>query len=160
MAEPRPHKAGGAGVAELPPHQTMARLAAQHHKQTCRAATTPQTTDTAQRPRSKRRRGGASPAPFCCPSPQVMDFDFVAVFTRKGARHNGFLCEPAGRAAFGPAHPLCIRRRYVTHRHTTTAAGDHTANRRAGAALSQPNARAACEPQTAGDGFLSRAAQW
>jgi len=30
------------GVAQLPPHQTMARLAAQHHKQPTRAATTQQ----------------------------------------------------------------------------------------------------------------------
>ena len=81
---------------------------------------------------------------FAAPHRQVMDVDvdLVAVFTRKGARHNRLLCEPAGRAVFGPAHLLRIRRRYVTHRHITTAAGDHTSDRRAGAAFPQPNAPA------------------
>jgi len=129
-----PHKAGVWGERSCPrikrwhglPHNTTNQHAAQrpHHKQ-------PQ---HAQRPRSKRRRGGASPAPFCCPSPQVMDVDLVAVFTRKGARHNGLLCEPLGATAV--AQQFCIRRRYVTRRHMTPAAGDHTANLRAGAAPS------------------------
>ena len=76
---------------------------------------------TAQRPRSKRRRGDDPTAPFCClppPGARGRGFCLVAGFTREGARHNGFLCEPAGRAAFGPAHALCIRRRYVEHRHS------------------------------------------
>lgn len=65
--------------------------------------TTPQTNQTAQRPCSKRRRGDASPAPFCCPPQRGTGGEWVAVFTRKGARHNGLLCEPAGRAVVGPA---------------------------------------------------------
>ena len=71
------------------------------------------------RPCSKKRRGGATPAPFCCPSPQVMDvdFDLCAGIYPKGARHKGLLCEPEGRELL-PAHVLCIRRLYVKHRHT------------------------------------------
>ncbi len=66
------------------------------------------------RPCSKRRRGGATPTPFCCPSPQVMEFDFdlCGGIYPKGARHKGLLCEPEGRELL-PAHTLCIRRRYV-----------------------------------------------
>ncbi len=73
----------------------------------------------AQRPSSKRRRGGEPPAPFCCPSPQVMEFDLdlCGGIYPEGARHNGLLCEPEGRELL-PARTLCIRRRYVGYRHT------------------------------------------
>ena len=87
------------------------------------------------RPCSKKRRGEALPAPFCCPSPEVMDVDRVADIYPKGARHNGLLCEPEGREIL-PAHPLCIRRRYVECRHTTTGAADNTAKRCRGDELS------------------------
>jgi len=72
------------------------------------------------RPRSKKRRGDATPAPFCRPSLKVMDadLDLCGGIYPKGARHNGLLCEPDGRAAPCPARALCIRRRYVGCRHT------------------------------------------
>ena len=103
VAQPRPHKAGGVGGAKLPPHEQ---------------------TKHAQRPCSKRRRGDASPAPFCCPPPAGDRGRTGGGVYPKGARHNGLLCEPLGAAAV--AQQLCIRRRYVEHRHTTTAAGDHS----------------------------------
>src|SRR3989338_528536 len=42
------------------------------------------------------------------------DFDLCGGIYPKGARHNGLLCEPEGRAALCPARALCIRRRYVS----------------------------------------------
>lgn len=67
----------------------------------------------------QKAKGRCFSAPFCCPSPQVMEFDFdwCGGIYPEGARHNGLLCEPKGREIL-PAHPLCIRRRYVTSRHT------------------------------------------
>jgi hypothetical protein len=102
VAQPRPHKAGGVGVACCPrikrwrglPHNTTNN----HNTRSDLAA----------------KGGGAAlhQPRFAAPHRQVMDFDFVAVFTRKGARHNGFLCEPAGRALLPGARalhktPLC-----------------------------------------------------
>jgi len=46
------------------------------------------------------------------------DLDLCGGIYPKGARHNGLLCEPDGRAAPCPARALCIRRRYVGCRHT------------------------------------------
>ena len=48
-----------------------------------REATTARQDIDPARPCSKKRRGDAIPAPFCCPSPEVMDVDLVATFTRK-----------------------------------------------------------------------------
>ena len=72
------------------------------------------------RPSSKRRRGGESTAPFCCPSTKAMevDFDLCGGIYPKGAKHNGLLCEPDGRAVLCQARALCIRRRYVGCCHT------------------------------------------
>jgi hypothetical protein len=96
---------GGTLAGKRPPHEPRS----DHNKTRHRPA----------RPRSKRRRGGATPAPFCCPSPQVMEFDFdlCGGIYLKGARHKGLLCEPEGRELL-PARALCIRRLYVKHRHT------------------------------------------
>ena len=69
------------------------------------------------RPCSKRRRGDALPTPFCCPSPKGMDLDLVAVFTRRAQDITASYANPKGREIL-PAHPLCIRRRYVGCRHT------------------------------------------
>lgn len=148
----------GVGGAKLPPHQAMTRLAAQRHKQTCRAATTPQPNkQTRAAPCSKRRRGDAAPAPFCCPPPAGDWGRTGGGVYPQGARHNGLLCEPAGREAV--AQLLCIRGRYVEHRHTTTAAGDHSRTVARAPHFPLPTARAACEPQAAGEVF-SLAAQW
>ena len=103
----------------------------------------------AARPRRKKRRGDAPPAPFCCHTPPGIKgrwFWVVAVFTREGARHNGFLCEPERRAAVCPALALCIRRRYVTNRHKTSATRQDR-ERCASAELPATTALAACEPQ-------------
>jgi len=96
---------GGALAGKRPPHMPRS----DHNKTRHRPA----------RPCSKKRRGGATPAPFCCPSPQVMEFDFdlCGGIYLKGARHKGLLCEPEGRELL-PARTLCIRRLYVKHRHT------------------------------------------
>ena len=147
VAQPRPHKAGGVGGAKLPPHEPTPRSDHATNKPN-RAA-----------PRSKRRRGDAAPAPFCCPPPAGDWGRIGGGVYPQGARHNGLLCEPAGRAAVCPALALCIRRRYVKHRHTTTAAGDHSRTVARALLFPQPTARAACEPQAAGEVF-SRAAQW
>ena len=68
-------------------------------------------------------------------------------FYPQGARHNGFLCEPGGRAAICPALALCIRRRYVTNRHN----GQRSATRPRTVARARncpaATALAACEPQ-------------
>ena len=115
--------AGGTLAGKRPPHKPRS----DHNKTRHRRA----------RPRSKRRRGGATPAPFCCPSPQVMEFDFdlCGGIYPKGARHKGLLCEPEGRELL-PAHTLCIRCLYVKHLHTqTTGAADNALpERRVGAA--------------------------
>ena len=71
---------------------------------------------------------------------------FVAVFTRRAQDITASYANPEGGRLLARCVALCIRRRYVTHRHITPAAGDHTTNRRAG------TARAACEPQAARDG--------
>ena len=97
---------GWGGVSgKAPPHKPRS----DHNKTRHRPA----------RPCSKKRRGGAILAPFCCPSTKAMEFDFdlCGGIYPKGARHKGLLCEPEGRE-FLPAHVLCIRRRYVECRHT------------------------------------------
>lgn len=60
---------GGTLAGKRPPHKARS----DHTKTRHRPA----------RPCSKKRRGDALPAPFCCPSPEVMDVDLVAVFTRR-----------------------------------------------------------------------------
>ena len=96
---------GGTLAGKRPPHKPRS----DHNKTRHRPA----------RPRSKRRRGGATPAPFCCPSTKEMeaDLDLCGGIYLKGARHKGLLCEPEGRELL-PARTLCIRRRYVGYRHT------------------------------------------
>ena len=74
---------------------------------------------THRRPSSKRRRGGALPAPFCCPSPQVMEFDFdlcggIYPYWAQDIKE----LMRTRRAGVFPALALCIRRLYVTSRHT------------------------------------------
>lgn len=104
---------GGTLAGKRPPHKPRS----DHNKTRHRPA----------RPCSKKRRGDETPAPFCCPSPLVMDvdFDLCGGIYPKGARHNGLLCEPEGRELL-PAHVLCIRRLYVKHRHThITGAADN-----------------------------------
>ena len=94
--------------------------------------------NTAQRPRSKRRRGDAPPAPFCCPPPagDRGRIAFVAAFTRRAQDITASYANPRGRAAFGPVRstlhktPLCYTPPQLP------AQRDKTANRRAGAALS------------------------
>lgn len=124
----------GALAGKRPPHKPRS----DHNKTRHRPA----------RPCSKKRRGCASPAPFCCPSPQVMDvdFDLCGGIYPKGARHNGLLCEPAGRELL-PARSLCIRRRYVGCRHTQQPAQPTTPCRNGVRALhvQATTAPAACE---------------
>jgi hypothetical protein len=104
----------------------------------------------AARPRSKRQQNGAPPAPFCCLSPPGIKGAMVLPcgdFYPKGARHNGFLCEPGGRAAVCPALALCIRRRYVKNRHRCQRSAARPGS--VAMALNCPaaTALAACEPQ-------------
>lgn len=96
----------GALAGKRPPHKPRS----DHNKTRHRPA----------RPCSKKRRGGATSAPFCCPSTKEMesDLDLCGGIYPKGARHKGLLCEPEGRAASCPARALCIRRLYVKHWHT------------------------------------------
>jgi len=98
------------------------------------------------RPRSKRRRGDASPAPFCCPSLKVMDvdFDLCGGIYPKGARHNGLLC---GRKPDNSAFPLRIRRCYVECCHTQQPAQPTTPCQNGVMArhVQTTTARAACE---------------
>ena len=81
---------------------------------------------TRSRPSSKRRRGGALPAPFCCPSPQGMEFDFDlcgGIYPTRAQDIRELM--RTRRAGVFPALALCIRRLYVTSRHTQmTGAAD------------------------------------
>ena len=99
---------GGTLAGNRPPHKPRS----DHNKTRHRPA----------RPCSKRRRGDATSAPFCCPSTKEMDadFDLCGGIYPEGARHKGLLCEPEGRELL-PARALCIRRRYVGCRHTQPA---------------------------------------
>jgi hypothetical protein len=46
---------------------------------------------------------------FAAPHRKVMDVDRVAVFTCKGARHNGLLCEPDRAGSFWPGTPALYK---------------------------------------------------
>jgi len=123
---------GGTLAGKRPPHKPRS----DHNKTRHRPA----------RPRSKRRRGGATPAPFCCPSTKEMEFDFdlCGGIYPKGARHNGLLC---GRSRTIGQQPMRIRRRYVGCRHTQQPAQPTTPRRNVerGAARTGTTAPAACE---------------
>lgn len=87
---------------------------------------------TAQRPNGKKRRGDASPAPFCCPSTKEMDFDLCGGIYPKGARHNGLLCgrkPDSGASSNAHKTPLC----WIPP-HTTTGAADSALPERCGGA--------------------------
>jgi len=73
-------------------------------------------------------------------------------FYPKGARHNGFLCEPERRAALCPALALCIRRRYVTSRHNCQRSRQDR-ELCGGDELAGCHALAACKPQAPGGVF-------
>jgi len=82
--------AGGMGAlaGKRPPHKPRS----DHNKTRQRPA----------RPCSKKRRGGATPAPFCCPSTKEMDadLDLCGGIYSQSARPKGLLCEPEGREFF------------------------------------------------------------
>jgi hypothetical protein len=74
---------------------------------------------------AKGEGGDESSAPFCCPSPEVMDvdLDLCGGIYPKGARHNGLLCgRKPNSGASSNAHktPLCWM-----PPHTTTGAADN-----------------------------------
>ena len=75
------------------------------------------------------------------------------IFTRRAQDITASYANPKGREIL-PAHPLCIRRRYVGCRHTTTGAADHTSNRSSGAELSGITARAEGELQALDGGAV------
>ena len=89
----------GALAGKRPPHKPRS----DHNKTRHRPA----------RPCCKRRRGGATPAPFCCPSTKEMeaDLDLCGGIYSQSARHKGLLCEPEGREFSGACAlhktPLC-----------------------------------------------------
>jgi len=114
------------------------------------------------RPSSKRRRGDELPAPFCCPSPQVMDVDFelVAAFTRRARDISAYYANLKG-GSFYRCAALCIIFRYVECRHTQQPAQPTTPYQNDVRArhVQTTTAPAACEPQALGE-VLSRRAQW
>jgi len=103
---------GGTLAGKRPPHKPRS----DHNKTRQRPA----------RPCSKKRRGGATPAPFCCPSTKEMDadLDLCGGIYPKGARHNGLLCEPEGRDFTG-AHALHKTPLCWMPPHTATGAADN-----------------------------------
>ena len=119
--EARPHKAGGVGVAMLPPHQSIARLAAPHIKQIIRAATAPQT----NKPRSDRAAKGGGAAhhqPRFAAHPQrgtggdrfEQTARLAAPRRRPGARDITGVVRTAGAERSGVvAQQLCITPCYV-----------------------------------------------
>ena len=75
---------GGTLAGKRPPHKARSDNSKTRHRPA--------------RPCSKRRRGDALPAPFCCPSPEVMevDLDLVAGFTRRAQDITASYANPKG----------------------------------------------------------------
>ena len=118
--------------------------------------------NTAQRPRSKRRRGDAIPAPFCCPPPagDRGRIAFVAAFTRRAQDITASYANPEGGRSFARCAALCIRRRYVKHRHNCQRSATRPQTVARVPLCQHPQHEPPANRERLVMGFLSRAAQW
>lgn len=106
------------------------------------------------RPRSKKRRGDASSAPFCCPSTKAMEFDLDLCGGIYPTRAQDITASYAtGRRASGAQHlhktPLCLIPPHTQPAQPTTPYRHFAGVRH----IQATTAPAACEPQALGEVF-------